>query len=65
MSWYQVIVLDAEGCTVTQTEEPSLAKAKRSGREKLEEPCYRDGVKVEVRNDAGVVIWDRFVVRES
>lgn len=65
MSWYNVTVLDADGCTVTQTEESSLAAAKRSAKEKLAEPCYSEGVKVEVTDEAGVVVWDRFVVRES
>jgi hypothetical protein len=57
-------VLDSDGCTVTQTEESSLAAAKRSAREKLNEPCYRDGVKVEVSDaDTGEIVWDQFVVR--
>lgn len=61
MSWYNITVLDADGCTVTATEESSLAAAKRSAQEKLAEPCYADGVKVEVSNQhTGEVVWDRF-----
>lgn len=63
MSWYQVIVFDAEGCTITHTEEPSLAAAKRSAREKLNEPGYTDAFKVEVQDDAGVCIYDKFYSR--
>ena len=64
MAWYNITVLDADGCTVTQCEESSFAAAKRSAIEKLNEPCYAEGVKVEVSDqDTGEIIWDRFVVR--
>lgn len=60
--WYNVTVLDSDGCTVTQTEEPTLREAKRSAIEKLNEPCFHhDAVKVEVSEaDTGVIVWDRF-----
>lgn len=60
MSWYTIIVLDADGCTVTQTEEASLKAAKLSAREKLDEPCYDDGIKVEIHDESGVCVWDKF-----
>jgi hypothetical protein len=59
MSWYDVLVLDKEGYTITQTEESSLAAAKRSAREKLQEPGYTDAYKVEIQDESGECVWDR------
>ncbi len=63
MSWYQILVLDAEGCTITHTEERGLAAAKRSAREKLDEPGYTDAHKVEIQDESGACVWDKFYAR--
>ena len=62
MSWYQIYVLDADGCTLCNTEESSLRLAKNSAREKLvEEDLVRAGAhKVEVRTEAGECVYDKF-----
>jgi hypothetical protein len=62
MSWYQVFVLDAEGCTLCNTEESNLRLAKNSAREKLVERDLIDAGahKVEVRNEEGVCLYDKF-----
>jgi hypothetical protein len=54
---YTVRVIASDGGTVTQTEESTLRKAKRSALEKLAEP-HRDPVKVEVLT-AGAIVWQR------
>lgn len=62
MSWYQIFVLDADGCTLCNTEESNLRLAKNSAREKLIERDLIDAGahKVEVRNEEGVCLYDRF-----
>jgi hypothetical protein len=62
MSWYQIFVLDADGCTLRNTEESNLRLAKNSAREKLiEHDLIASGAhKVEVRTEDGVCIYDKF-----
>jgi hypothetical protein len=63
MPWFNVTILDSDGCVITQTEERSLSAAKRSAIEKLNEPGHCDARKAIVSNaDTGEVLWDRFVV---
>ena len=67
MSWYQIFVLDTDGCTLCNTEESSLKMAKNSAREKLEEDEFKKAGahKVEVRTEAGECVWDKFYPEAS
>lgn len=60
MSWYTVHVLETDGSELCQTEESSLRRAKDACREKLVEFSGYDVRKVEVRDERGQVVHDRF-----
>lgn len=62
---YTVLLLDDEGCELSNTEEPSMKLARLSITEKSREPnhrggfAYQDAVRAKILNGAGECVHDR------
>jgi len=56
---YRVVLLDADDCELSVTEENTLREARRSALEKTREPCNSDWRVAQVRCAEGDVVWDR------
>ena len=62
---YTVLLLDDEGCHVSNTEEGSLRLARQAIRDKLREPnhkggyAYQDAVRAQILDSQGVIIHDQ------
>lgn len=60
---YTVKLLDSDGCELASHEYESLKDAKAGARYAISEKDYLEAgaYKVEVRDEHGVCVWDRFV----
>jgi hypothetical protein len=58
-AWFAVIVLDSDGCDISRSETQGKANAIASARCYLTDPEYAPIVRrLEVRDPAGVIVWD-------
>jgi hypothetical protein len=60
---FTIVLLDSQGCELSNTEEETLKGAKACARARLAEPEYvaAGAHKVEVRNSKGSVLFDDFI----
>jgi hypothetical protein len=59
--FYNVTLLDADGFELAyECDLSTKSEARNRARELLADPLYLDNFKVEVRDDRGVCIWDKF-----
>ncbi len=65
--YYTVVLLDADKCELSNTEEGTLAAAKSLARSRIAERGYLQAGarKVEVRDANGDVVWDKLAATQA
>jgi hypothetical protein len=70
--WYQVLLLDVDGCTIASSEENSLKSAKAAAKRYLSEDWAKDNEtsharlrteKAQINDENDECIWDEFLDR--
>ena len=65
--FYKVTLLDSDGCEMASHEHDTLKAAKVAARDAIVEKEYIEAGarKVEIRDEDGECVWDRFVQSEA